>query len=320
MKSSIEEENMTHTKKNIIVVGGPTASGKTRLSVSLALVLNGEIISADSRQIYRGMDIGTGKDLNEYTTKSGKIPYHLIDIVDPSTLYTLYHYQRDCFDAIERIWKKQKIPIIVGGTGLYIEAVLKNYKIPNIPENKELRKSLMEKTKEELLIQLKKTDPALYNSTDKSSKKRIVRSIEIAESSAKQNIQYGMKKSLTLIPLIICIEWPWNALKEKIKYRLNQRLSEGLVEEVKNLLNSGISMSRFEYFGMEYKHVARYINKEIFYSKMVDELSRNIFQLAKRQMTYFRGMQRRGLSINWINGLNIDKALNLINKEKYIYY
>jgi tRNA dimethylallyltransferase len=311
---------MNHTKKNIIVIGGPTASGKTHLSVSLAVALNGEIISADSRQVYRGMDIGTGKDLNEYTTKSGKVPYHLIDIVDPCTFYTLYHYQLDCFDAIEKIWMKQKVPIIVGGTGLYIEAVLKNYKIPNIPEDRALRESLMEKTKEELLIQLKKTGPALYNSTDKSSKKRIVRSIEIAESSAKQNIQYSKEKSFTLVPLIICIEWPRNVLKEKIKYRLDQRLNEGLVEEVKNLLSLGISMSRFEYFGMEYKHVSRYIKKEISYSRMVEELSRNIFQLAKRQMTYFRGMQRRGLSINWIKGIDIDKALNLINKEKFIYY
>ncbi|MGD9200989.1 MAG: tRNA (adenosine(37)-N6)-dimethylallyltransferase MiaA [Chitinispirillia bacterium] len=310
---------MTCIKKNIIVVGGPTASGKTHLSVSLALQLNSEIISADSRQVYRGMDIGTGKDLDEYTSKSGKVPYHLIDIVEPSALYTLYHYQRDCIDAIEKIWDKKKIPILAGGTGLYIEAVLKNYKIPNIPENKELRQSLMKKTKEELLIKLKKKDPALYNSTDKSSKKRVIRSLEIAESAAKQDIQYGIKNPLNLIPLIICIEWPRNVLKEKINYRLLQRLDEGLVDEVKSLLNSGISMSRFEYFGMEYKHIARYINKETSFSKMVDELSRNIFQLAKRQMTYFKGMEGRGLSVNWIYGLDIDKALNLINKEKFIY-
>lgn len=310
---------MNHTKKNIIVVGGPTASGKTHLSVLLAMALNSEIISADSRQVYRGMDIGTGKDLNEYTTKSGNIPYHLIDIVEPNDLYTLFHFQRDCFASIKKIWRKQKIPILAGGTGLYIEAVLKNYNIPKIPENKELRQLLMKKTKEALLIALKKKCPALYDSTDKSSKKRVVRSLEIAEHAGKQNIQYSNSKSLTLFPFILCIEWPRDVLKEKIKNRLHQRLKEGLVEEVSTLLNSGISMSRFEYFGMEYKHIARYLNNEISYLKMVDELSRNIFQLAKRQMTYFRGMQRRGLSINWLNGLDIDKALNLIKELTLVY-
>lgn len=305
---------MPNTIINLVVICGANASGKTRLAVSLAKKVNGEIVSADSRQVYRSMDIGSGKDLSEYKTPSGAIPYHLINIVDPSEIYTLYHYQQDCDKIIRDIWSRKKTPIMAGGTGLYIEAVLKKYRIPNVPENPKLRKYLMKYGKDELIEQLRKSDFDLYKSTDLSSKKRIVRSLEVAEYAKKNKVQWGMKRPPDIKPLIIGVRWPRSVLIDRINTRLIQRLENGMIEEVERLLNSGISHDRFTYFGLEYKHVARYLRKEVSYSNMVEELSSDIHRFAKRQMTYFRGMERRGLFIHWVDEADVDKAFKIINK------
>ena len=308
---------MSNTIINHIVICGANASGKTRLAVSLANKIGGEIVSADSRQVYRGMDIGTGKDLSEYNTPSGIIPYHLIDIVDPSEIYTLYHYQQDCYSIIRDIWSRKIIPVIVGGTGLYIEAVLKKYRIPNVPENPKLRNYLMKQGKDELIEQLRKSDVDLYNSTDMSSTKRIVRSLEIVEYAKRNKVQWGMKQTPDIKPLIIGVRWRRSVLSDRINTRLIQRLENGMTEEVEKLLNSGILLERFAYFGLEYKHVARYLRKEVSYSNMVEELSRDIQRFAKRQVTYFRGMERRGLSIHWVDGADVEKVFKIISGYRF---
>lgn len=308
---------MSNTVVNLIVFCGPNASGKTRLAVYFADRMNGEIISADSRQIYRGMDIGTGKDLEEYKTSSGIIPYHLIDIINPSEIYTLFHYQRDCYSTTRDIWHRGKIPIMAGGTGLYIEAVLRKYQIPNVPENPRLRNYLMKYKKDELIDKLKESDSNLYKSTDLKSKKRIVRSLEIVEYATKNRVYWGSGWPPDIKPLIIGVQWPRNVLTERITIRLQQRLKNGMVEEVEKLLRSGVSHKRFSYFGLEYKHVAQYLRKEVSYSNMVKELLLDIQRFAKRQMTYFRGMERRGLAIHWIDDVNVNKVLKII--EKYTF-
>ena len=305
---------MSDINNNILVICGANASGKTRLAVSLGMKFNGEIISADSRQVYRNMDIGTGKDLKEYNTSHGTIPYYLINISDPSEIYTLYHYQQDCYRVIKSIQGRGKMPIIAGGTGLYIEAVLKKYRIPNVPENPELRKFLMKKGKDELIQQLKKSDFNRYYPTDLSSKKRIVRSLEIIDYARSKKVQWEVKQPPDLNPLIIGIRWPRDLLIDRINTRLEQRFENGMIEEVERLLNHGLSYERFNYFGLEYRHVARYLKKEVTYTNLVKELSRDIQRFAKRQMTYFRGMERRGLQIHWIDKADDEKAIEIINK------
>ena len=305
---------MSNAIKNTLVICGANASGKTRLAVSLAIKFNGEIVSADSRQVYRDMDIGTGKDLEEYNTSRGMVPYHLINVTDPSEIYTLYHYQQDSYKVIKGIWGRGKMPIIAGGTGLYIEAVLKKYRIPNVPENPELRKFLMKKGKDELIQQLKETDFDLYHPTDLSSKKRVVRSLEIIDYAKSKKVQWGAEQPPDITPLIIGVRWPRAILIDRINTRLRQRLENGLIEEVERLLSYGISHESFTYFGLEYKHVVRYVKKEVTYNNMVKELSRDIQRFAKRQMTYFRGMERRGLHIHWIDEADPEKAIEIINK------
>lgn len=300
-------------KKNLIVVCGPTASGKTALGVQIALNLNGEIISADSRQVYKGMDIGTGKDLFEYKTSQGYVPFHLIDISDPMDIYTLYHYIKDFSAAFNQIQSRNRVPVLVGGTGLYIEAVLKGYNIPNIPENTQLRAELINEEKNELAKRLLELNPAIYKKTDLSSKKRIIRGIEVALSADK--ISFESTSSRITDPLVLCTRWDRVKLKKRIEIRLKERLKQGMIEEVKSLLSSGISAERFALFGMEYKHAARYINGEVDYGTMVDDLLHSIFQLSKRQQTWFRGMEKRGIKIFWIDESNLQDALNVIDKN-----
>jgi tRNA dimethylallyltransferase len=305
----------TEIAKNCIVVCGPTASGKTSLGVSIANRLKGEIISADSRQVYRTMDIGTGKDLAEYRTKQGAVSYHLIDIADPSEIYTLYKYKLDFKRVYNEITGRGAVPIIVGGTGLYIEAVLNDYQIPSIPEDPELREELMKRDKEDLEAELKSRAPHIYETTDCSSKKRIIRALEIAsnQSEALPPIENFPK----LNPLILCTRWDRKVLWKKIDKRVDERLKHGMVNEVRRLLHSGISRSRFSLFGMEYKHIARYVDNEIPYNQMVAELKINIHQLAKRQETWFRGMERRGFKINWIDNSDVDAAIEIVKNEHF---
>ncbi|HON10029.1 MAG TPA: tRNA (adenosine(37)-N6)-dimethylallyltransferase MiaA [Chitinispirillaceae bacterium] len=300
--------------KDLIVICGPTASGKTRLGVYLASQYNGEIISADSRQVYRGMDIGTGKDLNEYFINERKIPCHLIDIADPQSVYTLFDYQRDFYQVYREIKSRGRVPFLVGGSGLYIEAVLKNYQIPAIPENEELRENLNGLEKEELRRELEKIDPELYSRTDLSSKKRIIRALEIAcyRRENPQKDETGPVEKIN--PLVICTRWDREQLRKRIDLRLELRLQEGMIDEVRRILESGISRKRYSLFGMEYGHLARYIEGEVSYTQAVEQLRHSIHQLAKRQETWFRGMQRRGIEVHWINGADQKEASEIVGR------
>ena len=301
---------------NLITILGPTASGKTALAVSLAVKLDAEIISADSRQIYRRMDIGTGKDLSEYTIGDTTIPYHLIDICEPGYKYNLYEYQRDFKIIYKNICDRKKTPILCGGTGLYIETVLKGYSMPQVPENKDLRESLKQKSLPELEAILK-TYKTLHNTTDVDSCKRAIRAIEIAEYYRLQ--PPGTLEDKPIESFIIGVDIEREKRREKISARLRSRLDEGMVEEVKKLLDEGIPAEDLIYYGLEYKYLTEYIIGELSYEEMISKLEIAIHQFAKRQMTWFRGMERRGFTIHWLDALlpkdeKVDTILHRIKK------
>lgn len=283
---------------DLITILGPTASGKTSLAVALAADLNTEIISADSRQIYKRMDIGTGKDLEEYKYEDKEIPYHLIDICEPGYKYNLYEYQRDFNVVFQDLRTRKKIPILCGGTGLYIETVLKGYSMPQVPENKELREKLKDKTLTELTSILK-TYKTLHNTTDVDSCKRAVRAIEIAEFYRNQ--QPEERKNKPLNSFIVGVDIEREARRRKISERLQMRLDSGMVDEVRALLKEGISPDDLIYYGLEYKYLTEYLIGRLSYDEMVSKLEIAIHQFAKRQMTWFRGMERRGFSIFWLD-------------------
>lgn len=282
--------------KNLIVILGPTASGKTHKAVALAERLNTEIISADSRQIYRGMDIGTGKDLEEYKN----VPYHLIDICPAGYKYNLFEYLRDYQAARDSILAKGKTPILCGGTGLYVEAVLNGLKLPEVPENKALRAELVGKSLEELTAILERMKK-LHNTTDIDTAKRAIRAIEIQQYYHEHP---DLKVDTTPHPvenaLIIGVEIGREERRERISSRLKSRLDSGMVEEVRNILDSGVSPEDLIYYGLEYKFLTNYIIGQSTYDEMVNGLEIAIHQFAKRQMTWFRGMERRGFHINWL--------------------
>ena len=282
--------------KNLIVILGPTASGKTHKAVALAERLNTEIISADSRQIYRGMDIGTGKDLEEYKNVS----YHLIDICPAGYKYNLFEYLRDYQAARDSILAKGKTPILCGGTGLYVEAVLNGLKLPEVPENKALRAELAGKSLEELTAILERMKK-LHNTTDIDTAKRAIRAIEIQQYYHEHP---DLKVDTTPHPvenaLIIGVEIGREERRERISSRLKSRLDSGMVEEVRNILDSGVSPEDLIYYGLEYKFLTNYIIGQSTYDEMVNGLEIAIHQFANRQMTWFRGMERRGFHINWL--------------------
>ena len=289
--------------QRMITILGPTASGKTPVAARLAAEIGGEIISADSRQVYRRMDIGTGKDLADYVVDGKLIPYHLIDIREPGTKYNLFEYQQDFFDAYQDIRSRGAVPILCGGTGLYIEAVLKGYKLSPVPQNQELRDSLEGKSLEELtqmLTELKaKTGSNMHNTTDVDSCQRAIRAIEIES----YNLQHPLpKRELPPVEsVIIGIDIDRELRREKITRRLKARLEEGMVDEVKALLAEGIPAADLIYYGLEYKFVTEYLVGQTSYDEMFTRLEIAIHQFAKRQMTWFRGMERRGFNINWID-------------------
>ena len=301
--------------QKMITILGPTASGKTPLAAALACALpqvdgtvGGEIISADSRQVYRRMDIGTGKDLADYRVLGGSpvdIPYHLIDICEPGTKYNLFQYQQDFFDAYQDIIGRGKTPILCGGTGLYIEAVLKGYQLSPVPQNPELRQRLEGKTLDELtqmLTELKaQNGSVMHNKTDVDSCQRAIRAIEIEE----YNLHTPMpKRALPPIDsLIIGVSIDREARREKITRRLKVRLEEGMIDEVQGLLHEGIPADDLIYYGLEYKFVTEYLVGRLTYDEMFQRLEIAIHQFAKRQMTWFRGMERRGFTIHWIDAL-----------------
>ena len=302
-------------KYDLITILGPTASGKTPLAAALADRLGTEIISGDSRQVYRRMDLGTGKDLVDYTVEGRQVPYHLIDIVEPGYKYNVFEYQRDFLKAYEEIAAKGKLPILCGGTGMYIESVLKGYRLLPVPENPELRASLEGKSLEELtgiLAGYKK----LHNSTDVDTAKRAIRAIEIEEYYKQQPPEYREFPSLK--SLIIGVDIDRELRREKITRRLKQRLDEGMVEEVRGLLAEGIDPENLIYYGLEYKFLTQYAIGELTFEEMFHQLETAIHQFAKRQMTWFRGMERRGFIIHWLDATlpmeeKIEQITNLIN-------
>lgn len=283
---------------NLIVILGPTASGKTALAAHLAKALDGEIISADSRQVYRRMDLGTGKDYADYVVEGQRIPAHLIDIREPGYKYNVYEFQNDFFHVFEDLQKRGKWAILCGGTGLYIEAVLQQYKMIHVPANPALRESLKDKPLaelEEILSEFR----ILHNSTDTDTHKRAVRAIEIEtyyQSHPETEVQLP-----EIRPLLIGVDIDRELRREKITRRLQQRLEEGLVAEVEALLAEGLSAEDLIYYGLEYKFVTQYVTGRLNYDEMVTQLNTAIHQFAKRQMTWFRGMERRGIAINWVD-------------------
>ena len=304
-------------KYDLITILGPTASGKTPLAAALADRLSTEIISGDSRQVYRRMDLGTGKDLADYTVEGRQVPYHLIDIVEPGYKYNVFEYQRDFLKAYEEIVAKGKLPILCGGTGMYIESVLKGYRLLPVPENPELRASLEDKSLEEL-TRILEGYKKLHNSTDVDTAKRAIRAIEIEEYYKQQPPEYREFPSLK--SLIIGVDIDRELRREKITRRLKQRLEEGMVDEVRGLLNEGIPAENLIYYGLEYKFLTQYAIGELTYEEMFLQLETAIHQFAKRQMTWFRGMERRGFTIHWLDATlpmeeKTEQIINLINTK-----
>ena len=289
--------------KRMITILGPTASGKTDLAAHLAAQLNAEIISADSRQVYRGMDIGTGKDLADYTVEGHAIPYHLIDICEPGTKYNLFRYQQDFLDCYEDIRSRGALPILCGGTGLYIEAVLKGYSLSPVPQNPALRTELEGKNLEELtniLVDLKRRNHSvMHNKTDVDSCQRAIRAIEIETYNLTNPTEE--RQCPPIDSLIIGVDLEREARREKITHRLKTRLEGGMVDEIDGLLKRGIPAEDLIYYGLEYKFVTEYLIGKLSYDDMFQQLEIAIHQFAKRQMTWFRGMVRRGFTIHWVN-------------------
>ena len=289
--------------RKMITILGPTASGKTTLAAHLAAKTGAEIISADSRQVYRGMDIGTGKDLADYVVDGKKIPYHLIDICEPGTKYNLFRYQEDFLNAYEGIRNRGVKPILCGGTGLYIEAVLKGYSLSPVPQNAELRERLAGKSLEELtamLVELKKkTGSTMHNRSDVDTAQRAIRAIEIEEHNL--NNPMPERECPPIDSLIIGVDIYRDERRRKITNRLKARLEDGMVEEIQGLLRRGIPAEDLIYYGLEYKFVTEYVTGKLTYDEMFRQLEIAIHQFAKRQMTWFRGMERRGFHIHWLD-------------------
>lgn len=287
-------------KYDLLAVVGPTASGKTSLAVDLALAIgNAEIISADSRQVYRGMDIGTGKDVAEYTREGVTVPSHLIDIADAGEKYNLFEFQRDFLSAYEDIKSRGVFPIMCGGSGLYVESVLKGYRLLPVPENQSLRAELETKSLEELTAILANYKQ-LHNNTDTDNKKRAIRAIEIEEYYLSCPVEERLFPQLET--LVIGVSVDREVRRARISRRLRERLESGMVDEVRSLLDSGLKPDQLIYYGLEYKYLTLYITGAMSYDDMVQGLEIAIHQFAKRQMTWFRGMEKRGTEIRWVDG------------------
>ena len=303
----------------MITILGPTACGKTTLAAHLAARIGGEIISADSRQVYRRMDIGTGKDLDDYVVDGKQIPYHLIDIMEPGTKYNLFQYQQDFHDAYNDIRSRGAEPILCGGTGLYIEAALKGYALSPVPHNTELRASLEGKSLEELtsmLVLLKqKNGSTMHNTTDVDTAQRAIRAIEIETYNAEHPMPERQLPGVE--SLVIGVNIDREARRERITQRLRQRLENGMVEEIRAIIDSGVAPEDLIYYGLEYKYVTEYVIGKTSYEEMFRALEIAIHQFAKRQMTWFRGMERRGIYIEWLDyALPTEEKVRRIERMK----
>lgn len=300
---------MKEINKPLLCIVGPTASGKTRLAVLLAENLNGEIISADSRQVYRLMDSGTGKDKNEYSTPTKIIPYHLIDIVEPGYHYSVFEYQRDFYTAYKQIISQNHQPILCGGSGMYIEAVLKNYDLCFVPENVALRNRLQTYGMEQL-IKVLSSYTHLHNISDTRDRNRLIRAIEIQDFYKTFPID---KEKSSLASIIFYVHFERDILRQRITERLHNRLQNGMIDEVKLLLDSGIKPESLVYYGLEYKFITLYLTHMLSYESMVEKLQIAIHQFAKRQVTWFRRMQRNGFEFTYIDGtLSNDEQLTIM--------
>jgi len=291
-----------------IVILGPTASGKTRLGAGIAREMDGEIVSADSRQVYRGMDIGTGKDLEEY----GDVPYHLIDILDPGEEFNVFRFQRLCFAAVEEIRAGGRLPVIVGGTGLYLDAVLRGYRMVEVPEDPELRAALCLLPGEELASRLLALNPRLHNTTDLLDRERLVRAIEIADYERS----HEPEPLPELHPVVFGVRWERSVLRERITTRLEARLASGMIEEVERLHRRGVPYETLEFYGLEYRFVARFLKGELNRNDLFQKLNSAIHDFAKRQETWFRRMERQGVAIHWLDGAGEpqEEALRLLGR------
>ena len=304
-------------RTRLITILGPTACGKTTLAVALANELGSEIISADSRQVYRGMDIGTGKDLEDYVVDGKRVPYHLIDIVEPGSKYNLYRYQRDFMAAYDDIVSRGAQPILCGGTGLYIEAVLKGYALSTVPQNPALRKQLeggsLETLTQKLVELKKKNNSNMHNTTDVDSCQRAIRAIEIETYNLEHTAERRPAQPVDAIVFGLDIER--EERRRKISERLRQRLDNGMVDEIKRLLDSGVAATDLIYYGLEYKYVTEYVIGKLSFDEMFRQLEIAIHQFAKRQMTWFRGMERRGTVIHWLDAaLCMEEKINEIKR------
>ncbi len=295
---------------NLITILGPTATGKTKLAAHLAYKINSAVISADSRQVYKNMDIGTGKDLSEYFVNNIEIPHYLIDICNAGEKYNVFQFQQDFYKVYNELKEENIIPILCGGSGLYIESILKSYKMLPVPINESLRKELKNKTLEELTILLSKYK-TLHNKTDVDTKNRAIRAIEIADYQATHNIE--TKEYPLINSLNIGIFYEREILKKRITERLKYRLNNGMIEEVEKLIKAGIKKDELIYYGLEYKFITLYIFGEMSYAEMFEKLNIGIHQFSKRQMTWFRKMEKNGIKINWIDGnMSLEDKINNI--------
>lgn len=299
-------------QNNLITILGPTAVGKTFLGASLANYFGGEIISADSRQVYRGMDIGTGKDLDDYIIDGKTVPYHLIDVIEPDDEFNLFLFNKQFYQAYNEITSRKKIPFLVGGTGLYLHSILKGYNLNKVEFDDKRFSELNNLTIEQLTSIFKKLNPPLHNTTDMLIKDRIIRAIIIAESGNNNEVE---KKKIS--SLIIGVKLEREEIKKRITARLKHRLENGMIEEVKRLIDEGISFERLDLFGLEYKFLGKYLKGELNYNDMFQKLNSAIHSFAKRQMTWFRKIEREGIKINWIDGPDFEAAKQIISQNYF---
>lgn len=313
-------------KYNSIVLLGPTAVGKTNLGVRIADCFDLEIISADSRQVYKGLDLGSGKDIDEYTFNGKKIPYHLIDVTDLSHEYNVFDFSKDFYKAFENISNRKIVPFVVGGTGMYLDSFIRKYELVEVPQNEKFRKELEEKSLEELDSILLKLKPDLHNRTDLNIKDRVIKAIEIAtfmQSEEYQKNKEELLKRPEVNPFIIGTTIDRTLLRENIKKRLIERINSGMIEEVENLNKQGFSFERMEKLGLEYRFISEYLEGKIeSKEKMIELLYIAICQFAKRQETWFRGMEKKGVKINWLPqttdiDTRFEAAVNIIESNRY---
>lgn len=296
----------------MIVILGPTATGKTAIATRLAAAINGEIISADSRQVFRGMDIGTGKDLSEYVVDGAPIPYHLIDIVDPGTEYSLYNFQRDCYRAYDEIVARGNTPILCGGTGLYLESVIRAYPLVEVPVNEELRQQLEQLSLDQLSEMLAKFKK-LHNHTDTENRERVFRALEI-ETFYRDYPQIVESSRKVIEPMTVFgVYFDREVIRQRITQRLKERLENGMIEEVQFIADRGVGHERLQKYGLEYKYVSLYLQNKLSYNALFEELNIAIHQFAKRQTTWFRRMEKNDIPIIWIDGsLSMDEKIQEI--------